>query len=90
MWIGSIRLVVETKDAPDAGTDSLVQVTVLRNGHALKVFDLDYRAENDLERGALRNYDYIGPTRLRRRNDQTHRTTSWRPPESYALPELRI
>ena len=36
MWIGSIRLVVETKDAPDAGTDSLVQATVVRDGTDLR------------------------------------------------------
>lgn len=29
MWICSIRLTVETKDAPDAGTDSLVQAVIL-------------------------------------------------------------
>ena len=31
MWIGSIRLVVQTKDSPTAGTDSLVEFTVLKN-----------------------------------------------------------
>ena len=71
MWIGSIRLVVQTEDAPNAGTDSLVQATVLRNDNALRILNLDYPTEDDLERGAIRNYDYIGPTRLPRRNDQT-------------------
>jgi hypothetical protein len=71
MWIGSIRLVVETKDALDAGTDSLVQASVLRDGSALRVLNLDYPTEDDLERGAIRNYDYIGPTKLPRRNDKT-------------------
>lgn len=71
MWIGAIRLTVETKDALDAGTDSLVQASVIRNGSVLRVLNLDYPTENDLERGAIRNYDYIGPTRLPRRNDQT-------------------
>jgi len=71
MWIGAIRLVVETKDATDAGTDSLVQATVVRDGNDLRVLNLDYPTEDDLERGAIRNYDYIGPTRLPRRNDQT-------------------
>lgn len=71
MWIGSMRFVVATKDAPYAGTDSLVQATVLRDGNALRVFNLDYPTENDLERGAIRAYDYIGPTRLPRRNDKT-------------------
>ncbi len=32
MWIGSIRLVVATKDATDAGTDHLVTASVLRDG----------------------------------------------------------
>lgn len=71
MWIGSIRLIVETKDAPYAGTDSLVQATILRDGTELRVLNLDYPAEDDLERGAIRNYDYSGPTKLPRRNDKT-------------------
>lgn len=71
MWIGSIRLIVETKDAPDAGTDNLVQATILRNGSELRVLNLDYPTEDDLERGAIRNYDYMGPTKLPRRNDKT-------------------
>ncbi|MGC2237217.1 MAG: hypothetical protein WA584_13715 [Pyrinomonadaceae bacterium] len=71
MWIGSIRLTIETKDVTDAGTDSLVQATVLRDSANLRVLNLDYPSENDLERGAIRNYDYIGPTRLPRRNDKT-------------------
>jgi len=71
MWIGSIRLVVETKDSLDAGTDNLVQATVLRNDAELRVLNLDYPTEDDLERGAIRNYDYIGPTKLPRRNDKT-------------------
>ncbi|HXT21108.1 MAG TPA: hypothetical protein VN923_10180 [Thermoanaerobaculia bacterium] len=71
MWVGSIRLVAATKNATNAGTDSLVQATILRDGAALRVLNLDYPTENDLERGAIRNYDYIGPTKLPRRNDRT-------------------
>ena len=71
MWIGSLRLIVETKDAPNAGTDSLVQASVLRDGSNLRVLNLDYPTEDDLERGAIRNYDYIGPTKLPRHNDKT-------------------
>ncbi len=71
MWIGSIRLVVHTKDSPTAGTDSLVEFSVLRNGLALHTYKLDYPTENDLERGAIRNYNYMGPTKLPRKNDQT-------------------
>jgi hypothetical protein len=71
MWIGSIRLVVQTADLPDAGTDSLVHFIVLRDGVPLHVYSLDYPTEDDLERGASRAYDYIGPTRLPRINDQT-------------------
>lgn len=71
MWIGALRLIVQTKDALDAGTDSLVQATVVRNGADLRVLNLDYPEEDDLERGAIRNYDYGGPTRLPRRNDRT-------------------
>jgi hypothetical protein len=71
MWIGAIRLVVETKNVRYAGTDSLVQATVLRDGNNLRVLNLDYPTEDDLERGAIRAYDYIGPTKLPRRNDKT-------------------
>ena len=71
MWIGAIRLVVATEDAPNAGTDSLVQATILRDGSELRVLNLDYPAEDDLEPGAIRNYEYIGPTKLPRRNDRT-------------------
>ncbi len=71
MWIGAIRLRVKTKDAQNAGTDSLVQAAVLRDGNQLRLLNLDYPTEDDLERGAVRNYDYIGPTKLPRNNDQT-------------------
>ena len=71
MWIGAIRLTVRTEDAPFAGTDSLVQATVIRDGTELRILNLDYPTEDDLERGAIRNYDYIGPTKLPRKNDQT-------------------
>jgi len=71
MWIGSIRLTVSTSDAPNAGTDKLVQAAVLRDGNQLEVLNLDYSDEDDLEQGATRNYDYMGPTKLVRRNDGT-------------------
>lgn len=68
MWISAIRLTVETENAPNAGTDQLVTTSVLRDGNEVARLRLDYPAENDLERGAVRNYDYFG---LARRNDQT-------------------
>ena len=71
MWIGAIRLNVETQDTRFAGTDNLVQATIIRDGATLRVLNLDYPAEDDLEPGAIRNYDYIGPTKLPRRNDKT-------------------
>lgn len=71
MWISAIRLVVRTKDAPGAGTDHLVSASIVRDGTVLRVLNLDYPNENDLERGTVRNYDYIGPTKLPRRNDKT-------------------
>ena len=71
MWVGAIRLTVRTEDAPFAGTDSLVRATVIRDGTELRILNLDYPTEDDLERGAIRNYDYIGPTKLPRKNDQT-------------------
>ena len=72
MWIGAIRLVVQTKDAPSwAGTDNLVQATMVRDNNDLRVLNLDYPTEDDLEPGAIRNYDYSGPTKLPRSNDKT-------------------
>jgi hypothetical protein len=68
MWIGSIRLGVKTADQPNAGTDSLVQTLVLRDGVGLRWLNLDYPAENDLERAAFRDYLYF---RLPWVNDQT-------------------
>jgi len=62
MWIGAIRLVVRTADISLAGTDSLVQATILRDDEAIRVLNLDYPAEDDLERGAQRAYDYYGAT----------------------------
>ena len=72
MWIGAIKLVVQTKDAPSwAGTDNLVQATMVRDNNDLRVLNLDYPTEDDLEPGAIRNYDYSGPTKLPRSNDKT-------------------
>lgn len=71
MWIGAIRLIVQTLNAPDAGTDSLVTATIVRDGVSLREFALDFALEDDLERGAIRAYDYSGPTKLPRKNDQT-------------------
>jgi len=68
MWIGSIRLDVATKDANFAGTDSLVRALIVRDGSELLGLRLDYPAENDLERGASRDYDYFTLPRI---NDQT-------------------
>jgi hypothetical protein len=53
MWIGAIRLVVQTQDTPFAGTDSLVQATIVRDGNELRVLNLDYPTEDDLEPGAM-------------------------------------
>lgn len=71
MWIGSIRLVVRTKNTSDAGTDNTVTARLLRDGRELRIYNLDYSGENDLEAGASRAYDYIGPSKLPRRNDGT-------------------
>lgn len=71
MWIGSIRLTVKTKDAPYAGTDSLLRAGILRNGSQIALLNLDYPTEDDHERGAIRNYDYMGPTKLPRNHDKT-------------------
>ncbi|WP_156140813.1 hypothetical protein [Sporocytophaga myxococcoides] len=43
----------------------------MRDGSQLRLLNLDYPTEDDLERGAIRNYDYMGPTKLPRRNDKT-------------------
>ncbi|RSZ60704.1 hypothetical protein HF313_18610 [Massilia atriviolacea] len=71
MWIGSIGLVAATKNVADAGTDSLVQATILRNGTPIRVLNLDYEELDDHERGDDRSYVYSGPAKLPRRNDLT-------------------
>jgi hypothetical protein len=58
MWVGSIKLGVRTKDAPDAGTDDLILARILRDGGEIVALRLDYSDEDDLERGASRNYFY--------------------------------
>ena len=68
MWIGAIKLTVQTKNATDAGTDSLVRAGVLRDGNEIARLRLDYADEDDLERGAIRNYYYAN---LPRKNDDT-------------------
>lgn len=71
MWISAIRLRVKTKDASDAGTDHLVTAEIVRDGVSVRTLRLDYPTEDDLERGAQRNYDYFGPSRLDWINDET-------------------
>ncbi len=71
MWVGAIRLTVETADQPYAGTDSLIRASFRRNGSEMRLLNLDYPTLDDHERGAIRNYDYIGATKLPRRNDKT-------------------
>lgn len=68
MWIGSMLLRVATLNAPTAGTDSLVTSDIVRNGAELLRLRLDYRTEDDLEPGAVRDYTYFA---LPRRNDAT-------------------
>jgi hypothetical protein len=59
MWIGAVRLVVKTKDRRFAGTDSEVQMGVLRNGWELAYGPLDKASVDDHERGDERAYDFI-------------------------------
>lgn len=68
MWMNSVKLRVATKDAPDAGTDSLVLAEIFRDGQLTNSLRLDYPDENDLDAGAFRNYYY---SNLTRSNDQT-------------------
>ncbi len=64
MWIGAIRLRVQTKDGPDSGTDNLVKATIERDGVDIVVLRLDYAAGDDLERRSRRDYDYFTPPRI--------------------------
>jgi len=59
MWVGSIRVGIWTADRDVAGTDHLVQAEVLRDGQHISTLNLDYATENDLERGAFRDYFYL-------------------------------
>lgn len=68
MWVGSLMLRIATKDADYAGTDSLVKAMVIRDGKDIVNLKLDWPAENDLERGAVRDYTYHD---LPRHNDKT-------------------
>jgi hypothetical protein len=68
MWIGSLKLRVHTEDASNAGADHLLRATDVRDGAELVHLRLDYATENDLERGAQRDYVYL---ELPRRNDET-------------------
>lgn len=68
MWIGSLKLRIATEDAPNAGTDSLVTAMIVRDGHDVVDLRLDWPAEDDLERGAHRDYTYY---ELPRHNDKT-------------------
>jgi hypothetical protein len=68
MWIGSMKLTVATMDTTDAGTDSLVTAMIERDGNDVVNLKLDWPTENDLERGAQRDYTYY---QLPRHNDQT-------------------
>jgi hypothetical protein len=49
----------------------LVTATIVRDGVEIKNLKLDYSNEDDLERGALRDYNYMGATKLQWDNDQT-------------------
>jgi|JI7StandDraft_1071085.scaffolds.fasta_scaffold263882_2 hypothetical protein len=71
MWIGGVRLIVATSKARYAGTDHLIRASLLRDGEEMRLLNLDYPTENDHERGDIRAYDYVGPTKLPRRNDKT-------------------
>jgi hypothetical protein len=68
MWIGAIKLFVGTKDAPNAGTDDLIQAVVLRDGHEVARLDLNWAGIDDNERGDQRAYTYFN---LKRKNDGT-------------------
>jgi hypothetical protein len=68
MWIGGMMLRVTTKDTPVAGTDNLIRAIVVRDGAEVRALKLDYPNEDDLERGAVRNYFYLN---LGWDNDQT-------------------
>ena len=45
---------------------SMARMTTALAEAGFRTLNLDYPSEDDLERGAIRNYDYIGPTRLPR------------------------
>jgi len=60
------------RDPPGKFGKCAKRVPVSRNESAATVLDIGQRpAEDDLERGATRNYDYIGPRKLQRVNDRT-------------------
>jgi hypothetical protein len=55
MWVGAIRVLVQTKDARYVASESRVQAAILRNGNRLRILK-DHPGRNDLEPGAIRTY----------------------------------
>jgi hypothetical protein len=55
MWIGAIRVLVQTKDARFVATESRVRAAILRNGNSLRILK-DPPGRTDLEPGAIRTY----------------------------------
>jgi hypothetical protein len=70
MWIGSLRLRVRTKARPEAGTDNLVTVGLLRDGNEVAKLRLDHRYQDDLEPGVSQNFTFTGPSSLPRSHDR--------------------
>ena len=55
MWIGSIRVLVQTKDARYVATESLVQAALLLKGKTLRILR-DLPSANDRVSGRIRTY----------------------------------
>jgi len=71
MWIGAIKLEILTAWDKWSGTDSLVEFSIVRDGHSLAVFPLDYPPLIGLKRGEMGTYVWSGKKAVPRHNDET-------------------
>ena len=71
MWVGAIKLLVDTDYAMSAGTKDLVDVSFRRDGKSLFDYPLDFPPLTGIERLSTNIYVWSGKDALPRRNDKT-------------------
>ena len=71
MWIGGIRLVVYTKNSPNAGTSNTVRVRVLRNDNVVRGWPFPAMLLKDQERDDIQVFKWDEPRYFPRDHDRT-------------------